>query len=426
MPDGSRRTPEGRRRLRDFKLETKPSPSPMMMANEPGSLPDLSSFPCSIPLSTSQPPCSSSLALDVAAPLTEPLQADPHVQVKLEDPDASSSLQEAELPVLGDPMDCVMEPADIFNLLGDAEEPKMDFSNLDLDCTFDQELPDLTPDPIEGLNTIEQFGMGADLPVVTVVNGEQPNTCPDDNSPMGQEQLGSPVALGIPYYVACQWEQQVQVQQQQTAAMLWWQAYLCGACGIGAAAAPSAGLAFPGQQMGWTLPHPMPSQTSAVPEGFFPHLAAAAGIAPMNAGKAVGNASSVPKRRRRQDGGGSAANGGDALNSVNNKKGRRPKQEERVCKNCGTRSTPFWRKNKQDGLPLCNACGLYLAKNDAPRPKVLWKAGPDEPGSEPCAGPSEHQPSHDMMDVEVASTKIEPDAPIAGPSVAPSTPPANC
>jgi hypothetical protein len=45
-----------------------------------------------------------------------------------------------------------------------------------------------------------------------------------------------------------------------------------------------------------------------------------------------------------------------------------------VCKNCGTKTTPFWRKDKHDGKPLCNACGLYFSKNDAPRPKSLWKA----------------------------------------------------
>merc|ERR1712144_164112 len=44
----------------------------------------------------------------------------------------------------------------------------------------------------------------------------------------------------------------------------------------------------------------------------------------------------------------------------------------KVCSNCGTSSTPFWRKNKIGGLPLCNACGLYFSKNDAPRPKELW------------------------------------------------------
>ena len=47
--------------------------------------------------------------------------------------------------------------------------------------------------------------------------------------------------------------------------------------------------------------------------------------------------------------------------------------QNKVCSNCGTSSTPFWRKNKIGGLPLCNACGLYYSKNDAQRPKELWK-----------------------------------------------------
>ena len=54
-----------------------------------------------------------------------------------------------------------------------------------------------------------------------------------------------------------------------------------------------------------------------------------------------------------------------------------------VCKNCGTKSTPFWRKDKNDGKPLCNACGLYFSKNDAPRPKILWKQ--DEGGGSRAA-----------------------------------------
>ncbi|KAJ9514854.1 hypothetical protein QJQ45_028601 [Haematococcus lacustris] len=48
--------------------------------------------------------------------------------------------------------------------------------------------------------------------------------------------------------------------------------------------------------------------------------------------------------------------------------------ENKICKNCGTKTTPFWRKDRHDGKPLCNACGLYYSKNDAPRPKALWKA----------------------------------------------------
>ena len=47
--------------------------------------------------------------------------------------------------------------------------------------------------------------------------------------------------------------------------------------------------------------------------------------------------------------------------------------ESKACSNCATSNTPFWRKDKNGGQPLCNACGLYLAKNDAHRPKLLWK-----------------------------------------------------
>ena len=56
--------------------------------------------------------------------------------------------------------------------------------------------------------------------------------------------------------------------------------------------------------------------------------------------------------------------------------GKRLRPEDpRQCCNCGVGSTPFWRKDRQSGLPLCNACGLYAAKNDHPRPARLWREG---------------------------------------------------
>ena len=48
-------------------------------------------------------------------------------------------------------------------------------------------------------------------------------------------------------------------------------------------------------------------------------------------------------------------------------------KERRVCVNCKSTETPFWRKGKDGVGSLCNACGLYLAKNDAHRPPLLWK-----------------------------------------------------
>lgn len=39
-----------------------------------------------------------------------------------------------------------------------------------------------------------------------------------------------------------------------------------------------------------------------------------------------------------------------------------------VCENCGTTSTPLWRRDKESGQMLCNACGIYKAAKGIPRP----------------------------------------------------------
>eukprot|EP00891_Asterochloris_glomerata_P003065 jgi/Astpho2/3065/Aster-x0141 len=44
------------------------------------------------------------------------------------------------------------------------------------------------------------------------------------------------------------------------------------------------------------------------------------------------------------------------------KKARKLVQEEKVCSNCATSNTPFWRKDAYSKQPLCNACGLYKSK----------------------------------------------------------------
>jgi len=48
-------------------------------------------------------------------------------------------------------------------------------------------------------------------------------------------------------------------------------------------------------------------------------------------------------------------------------------KETKVCVNCKSMDTPYWRKDKDGVGSLCNACGLYLAKNEAPRPSLLWR-----------------------------------------------------
>ncbi|KAI7816146.1 hypothetical protein BC939DRAFT_382958, partial [Gamsiella multidivaricata] len=40
------------------------------------------------------------------------------------------------------------------------------------------------------------------------------------------------------------------------------------------------------------------------------------------------------------------------------------------CTNCDTQTTPLWRRNPE-GLPLCNACGLFLKLHGVVRPLSL-------------------------------------------------------
>ncbi|GMH43681.1 hypothetical protein BSKO_11603 [Bryopsis sp. KO-2023] len=64
---------------------------------------------------------------------------------------------------------------------------------------------------------------------------------------------------------------------------------------------------------------------------------------------------------------------GGVVLEQNLKKGRRARELDRVCMNCGTATTPFWRKDRATGRALCNACGLYHTKNGSHRPTSLWR-----------------------------------------------------
>lgn len=52
------------------------------------------------------------------------------------------------------------------------------------------------------------------------------------------------------------------------------------------------------------------------------------------------------------------------------KKAQHQEQEKTQCSNCQTTTTPLWRRNPQ-GLPLCNACGLFYKLHGSTRPLSL-------------------------------------------------------
>ncbi|KAJ7073392.1 hypothetical protein B0H15DRAFT_792889 [Mycena belliarum] len=61
----------------------------------------------------------------------------------------------------------------------------------------------------------------------------------------------------------------------------------------------------------------------------------------------------------------------------------------KTCSNCGTLTTPLWRRNRETNQPLCNACGLYLQLRSKMRPAALIAAdlADDEaavPGAPQC------------------------------------------
>lgn len=153
----------------------------------------------------------------------------------------------------------------------------------------------------------------------SVKNDSDHNTSADTTEESPITTSDESIVMGIPYYVACQWQQmqQQQQQQQQAVMMLWWQAYLSGAynmCG------PKGMAQTP--QLGWSLP----SAGLAAFHGAYANFGDDAFYQRLltTDEKSNNGLTHGIKRRRKND-----INGNDPT-QIGNKKGRRQRHDERV------------------------------------------------------------------------------------------------
>ena len=129
--------------------------------------------------------------------------------------------------------------------------------------------------------------------------------------------------------------------------------------GVSGSFSPAAlAAAAVGSASGWGYPVPN------APRGFHASTMAYNGVA--------GEATSV-RRNAASKHGMANRNAARVGTRVRKSSTKTKSKEQRVCINCKSTETPFWRKCKDGVGSLCNACGLYLAKNDAPRPALLWR-----------------------------------------------------
>ncbi|OBZ66394.1 Siderophore biosynthesis regulatory protein URBS1 [Grifola frondosa] len=63
------------------------------------------------------------------------------------------------------------------------------------------------------------------------------------------------------------------------------------------------------------------------------------------------------------------------------------------CTNCGTFTTPLWRRDPVNGTNICNACGLYQKTRHTPRPPTLGRTSTAPSATHPNAQPTMVNPN---------------------------------
>ncbi|KAJ7629011.1 hypothetical protein FB45DRAFT_47090 [Roridomyces roridus] len=67
-----------------------------------------------------------------------------------------------------------------------------------------------------------------------------------------------------------------------------------------------------------------------------------------------------------------------------------PQTAVKQCARCRVQSTPLWRRDPATGVPLCNACGVYVQQRHSQRPQELIDADRDDvPSPSPAKGQSD-------------------------------------
>lgn len=211
------------------------------------------------------------------------------------------------------------------------------------------------------------------------------------------EVLGTPTIVGVPVHGNSR-DLRESYNYQYTVATSWWQQwyqwYARGHIAPNSTHTPSA-LGQP----------PVASQPA-------PPAVAAAPPPPQPQIKDEASARSSAGTMEHSDG--SRRNREEESKVEEGKKGR--SGDQKVCKNCGTDSTPFWRKDKADGQPLCNACGLYAAKNGAMRPAALFKQDRDSfmySAPQPSSTPDASRPQAQSADHSLTGAAA-PAMPVVG------------
>eukprot|EP00887_Chlorella_sp_A99_P002766 scaffold6.g2766.t1 len=95
--------------------------------------------------------------------------------------------------------------------------------------------------------------------------------------------------------------------------------------------------------------------------------------------------------------------------------GRKAAPGSKVCENCGTTSTPLWRKDRQANMLMCNACGIYYKHHGRHRPVELVALPPRVHHHAPAApAPHAHVLAGGGEEFLPAAAVLLPDGPLAG------------